>query len=519
MAEENKPEGSEEDAILEYERTLKKGKKGSWAFILLLLLLVGGGGGFYAYDKVLNAPKATVKFKETINTQKLGNTFTFDVTAESTSSFSKEYTVNAEISSADGGKIWNETKILNFLSNEKKDIHYETRIADPSLPGKYNALVFLTAKKSVMSSEIARVAEDKCEFEVARKIVKGNLSDLKAKAAGKIKAGEKIAISVSVVNNGELPHEFPVTISVKSADGKTEELPVKKVNLDLRKIGIIKAEYTVPEAAAPGAYEVTAGLGKELDIENKLVEKYDEKSVSFTVEPPIISGAVILDKIEGEKKFNESIKIKAKFSNSGEAKYEFAIKIEVIDPSGKTTEILNEKTEIAKADSIDKEAEFKVDPALSDGNFKVNASIWEKKGDDGVLVNKYGEDSASFKVVDQPPKVVMFVGVPPSTEGEEGFINVVVRDDKEIKTVRLLYKGAWMANQESVMMEKLSGTEKEATYKASTGIIKGVGILNYYIEVTDSKNQTTRSIESRSEIKKKSEQTNDEKEKDKNKKK
>jgi hypothetical protein len=221
----------------------------------------------------------------------------------------------------------------------------------------------------------------------------------------------------------------------------------------------------------------------------------NEGTGEFEIAGLSVEGKILLKNEPASINYSEKVKISAEFGNSGEADHEFSCRLKLTGPDGTETALFDGKLQLAPGGKEAKDAEFKPEAAMQEGEYKLSA-VMEK--DPGVQCD---EAKASFALTDKAPSVVMYVGVPATKTGEAGQITVAVRDDRQLKGVNLSYQGPGMAEMKTVEMKKTDGDEKQATYQASTDPFDKPGTLKYFVEVADSKNQVTRSTESSNEIK------------------
>jgi len=312
----------------------------------------------------------------------------------------------------------------------------------------------------------------------------------------KLKVGNKATIKIILKNSGEVKHEFFVSGSVKFSGNDSLPLQLKKTTINSGEIAEITYDYNIPESGKEGSYVFSAVAGTAVNDDATVGGTKSERACTFYVSGLSIEGIIAsLDIETGKKYFGDKVAIKAVFKNSGEAAHKFPCKITVLDPTGKTYIVLDEPVYLTNGTQEEKVIAFKINPSMIEGIYAVQASIAKATGE------SCGSATGIFTVTDKFPSFVYYVGVPPSTVGEIGQITALVRDDKELKEVKLRYQGPGMTESKLVEMTKLSGTEREAIYQITLKPFTETGILKYSVELKDSKGQCYFSQGSTEEIK------------------
>ena len=446
-------------------------------------------------ERVLKASIEAVKVRGKL---KSGEAVGFDLDLKNTGDIEKLFSLEASLVDASGKTIALPAKELQIKVDETKKAAYEYLIPMKDSHGKYkiNINAYAGAANDLAKK---KVAESQQEFTVAERITKASIVKITVASKNKIKVGEAITITADLKNTGETDHTFPVAMSVNI--GKTSvKLPAKTLALKVAEVGQLTFDYAIPLENAAGNYEAKGSVYNNMDTVGNLVEMYEEKAAIFAVAGANITGSASLVTPLGKFGFGDLISIKTKFSNTGELKHSFFIKLEVIGPAKKVSTIFNEKVDLDKLGVSEKTGEFKVDPSVQDGKYTVIASIWDKLGDDGNPSGKYGEDTQTFEVVDTEPVISNVIGVAPVI-GKATTIAATVKDDKEVKSVVLVYQGPGMSEVGKEIMIRTSGSKKEGSYSTQTRRFNFAGSLNYYIEATDSKGQKSKSPESKTQIK------------------
>ncbi|MFH1074152.1 MAG: hypothetical protein V1752_03595 [Candidatus Firestonebacteria bacterium] len=446
-------------------------------------------------ERVLKASIEAVRVRGKL---KSGEAVGFDIDLKNTGDIEKLFSLDASLTDASGKLINLPGKELQIRVDETKKSAYEYLIPVKDSHGKYkiNIIVYAGAANDLAKK---KVAESQQEFTVAERITKASIVKISVASKNKIKVGETISITADLKNTGEVDHTFPVAAAVN--DGKAAvKLNAKTISLKAGEAGQLTFEYTIPLENTAGNYEAKASVYNNMDTLGNLIEMYEEKLSVFPVAGANITGSASLVGTLGKFNFGESISIKTKFTNTGELKHSYFVKLEVLDPAKKVSTIFNEKVELNKSGVVEKFGEFKVDPSVLDGKYTVVASIWDRLGDDGNPAGKYGEDTQTFEVVDTEPVISNVIGVAPII-GKATTIAGTVKDDKEVKTVVLVYQGPGMSEVAKEIMIRASGNKKEGSYSTQTRRFNYAGSLNYYIEATDSKGQKSKSPESKTQIK------------------
>ena len=429
---------------------------------------------------------------------KSGEAVGFDIDLKNTGDLDKVFSIEASLTDASGKLIALPAKELQIKIDETKKSSYEYSIPMKDSHGKYkiSLLVYAGAANDLTKK---KVAESQQEFTVAERITKASVVKISVTAKNKIKAGETVTITADLKNTGEMDNTFPVSMSV-TAGKAAVKLNARTIALKVGEVGQLAFDYAIPLENIAGNYEAKGSIYNNMDAAGNLVEMYEEKVTLFAVAGANISGSASIVGTLGKFSYGEAISIKTKFTNTGELKHTYFIKLEVLDPAKRVSTIFNEKIELDKLLAAEKTGEFKIDPSVLDGKYTVIASIWDRLGDDGNPAGKYGEDTQTFDVVDTEPVISNVIGVAPVV-GKATTIASTVKDDKEVKTVMLVYQGPGMAELAKEIMIRSSGNKKEGSYSTQTRRFNYAGSLKYYIEATDSKGQKSKSQEYNTQIK------------------
>ncbi|OGF46523.1 MAG: hypothetical protein A2452_01095 [Candidatus Firestonebacteria bacterium RIFOXYC2_FULL_39_67] len=443
--------------------------------------------------------KASVEAVKVRGKLKSGEAVGFDIDLKNTGDIEKLFSIEASLTDASGKVVSLPGKELQIKVDETKKAAYEYLIPMKDSDGKYKINIIVYAGSANDLTKM-KMAESQQEFTVAERITKASIVKVSVSSKNKIKVGETITITADLKNTGETDHTFPVAVVAVNAGKATVKLNAKIIPLKVGEAGQLTFDYAIPLESTAGNYEVKVSTYNNMDNLGNLIEMYEEKVSVFAVAGANISGSASLVGTLGKFGFGDSVSIKTKFSNSGELRHSYFIKLEVIDPAKKVSTIFNEKIELDKLGVSEKKGEFKVDPSVLDGKYTAVVSIWDRLGDDGNPTGKYGEDTQTFEVVDTEPVITNVIGVAPVI-GKATTIVATVKDDKEVKTVMLVYQGPGMSEVGKEIMIRTSGNKKEGSYNTQTRRFNYAGSLNYYIEATDSKGQKSKSPESKTQIK------------------
>ena len=448
-------------------------------------------------ERVIKAAVDAIKVRGKL---KSGETVSFDVDLKNTGDIAKLFSIEASLTDPSGKLIALPAKELQIGVDEIKKYAYEYAIPQKESHGQYKINI---AAYAGASNDLAKkkMTESQQEFTVAERVTKAGIVKISVASASKskIKVGESVNVTVDVKNTGEVEHSFPVALVINGGKNPAK-INAKMLSLGIGEVKQAVFDYLIPLEGSGGNYDAKAGVYNNMDTLGNNIELYEEKSVAFSVGGPNITGSASLIGTLGKFGYGDSVNIKAKFSNTGEVKHAFFVKIEVLDPVKKISTIINEKVDLEKGGVAEKSGEYKIDPSMSDGKYTVLTSIWDRLGDDGNPVGKLGEDSQSFNVADTEPVITNIIGVAPVV-GRNTTIVTTVKDDKEIKTVMLVYMGPGMSEVAKEIMTRTSGNKKDGSYSAQTRRFIFAGSLTYYIEATDSKGQKSKSPESNTQIK------------------
>ncbi len=430
-----------------------------------------------------------------IVTCKPGSKLLFGGTAANTGETEQYLSIDCIITPPEGVEINLGVTPMTLAVQEKKDFSFTFEV--PAAPaGKYKARVSLFAGNPNLPSGQKLIQLDR-EFMAAKSSEKAAFGGIKPR--GSFKCGGKAGFDVSFSNAGDAAKTFSVEAVVLDPSGKVKKLPGKEVALGSKVSKKLSYDISFASSGPSGKYtlSLTAYSGKAGAAGRAVL---DRSITGFTVENSVSAGAAEISQ-PANVKLGANTGITAKFINSGGSDREFFAVIEASGPSGGIYPLLGEKVALKKGESKSFTKEFIADASMPDAKYKVTASIWDKAGEDGRPVNKFGEQAAEFSVIDNPPTLSNFVYVAPALE-KPGIITIKAKDDKGLKEVRLVYKGPGMTEYAKESMIKTGGTDKNGwDYSIQTGTFTSTGSFMFYVEAIDLKGQQTKTSEEKTEIK------------------
>ncbi|MEI6846074.1 MAG: hypothetical protein WCK36_03395 [Candidatus Firestonebacteria bacterium] len=277
---------------------------------------------------------------------KSGETIGFDLDVKNSGDLEKLFSLETALVDASGKVIGLPDRELQLKVGETKKTDYDYSIPLKDSHGKYrlNIVAYAGSANDPVRKKITEVQQ---EFTVAERITKGSVVKLTASAQNRLKAGETIIFTADLKNTGEIDHVFPVALLVNN--GKTAvKLNTKTLTLKTSESGQLTFEHPLPFEAPAGNYEVKASIYNTLDGSGNPLELYEEKTTVFAVGGATISGSAILTGTLGKFNYGDSLTLKAKFTNTGELRHTYFVKLEVFDPAKKLSTIFNDKVELEK---------------------------------------------------------------------------------------------------------------------------------------------------------------------------
>jgi hypothetical protein len=464
-------------------------KMGILIFVVCVIL-----SGMYGYDSIVYKPSFQLGLKNEPAEQKKGSRFKTTLVLKNTGMTAKEIDLAFQMLDQKDVAIDSQAKTITADPKQVVETDFEFTVPDDAKTGSFSVLATAKAKLSLLSKEKETVQTLKREFSVVDRIRRASVLSVKASGGG-LKVGNTIKINVTLKNTGEADHEFVVSVSVKKPGGAADELAPKSVKLGVGDTGNAVFDYAIPREGEAGKYTVSAVAGTQLNDSGSVGGLKNENTGEFEIAGLSIEGKAVPKAEPSTLNYSEKTKISAEFNNTGETDHEFNCRLKLAAPDGSETVLFEGKIQLAAGGKEAKESEFKPEAAMQDGEYKVTAAMERNNG------TQCDEEKASFTLTDKAPSVVTYVGVPATKTGEAGRITVAVRDDRQLKGVTLSYQGPGMTEMKTVDMKKIDGDDRQATYQAVTDPFDKPGTLKYYVEVTDSKGQISRSTESSNEIK------------------
>lgn len=217
---------------------------------------------------------------------------------------------------------------------------------------------------------------------------------------------------------------------------------------------------------------------KKVPEEKKVVEQVLKREAKISIIGEI-----------GEYRMDEVVEVQCEVKNTGEARHSFPVSMQVSGP-GIEESLLLKKALLEKGESQKIALNYKIPETAKEGKFSVTVSIWDRV-EGNKPIQQYAQDKKEFRLVDGPPQI-SFLNLGLSSQiGERLNIRIRAKDDRGVRRVRIFYQFPGMNEKKKVLMDRVSGNEREGVWVFTTDPSQETGKFVFFIEAMDTKSQIT----------------------------
>ncbi len=468
-----------------------------------------GGAGLAAAQEA-QMPSADIFVHGNLGQQKIGNTIVIQCDVFNTGPVAHFFPVSVKLMNAA------DNIVLPFQSIYLKPGQFGTLTFNYALKPDSTSLGLYAVEGSVWQVQGPKkrlsLKTDTQIFEVVlgevmKSVVLENLT-----LKGKVVGGSTVSLKCLVRNTGKVSYTFPVSVNLSGSDGPFIA-PVKTVTLGPKKNQGLSFDVKIPaEGIEPNAVLRVVAWDRK-DEKGKLLMPYADAVISLETASQTSVEASFDGEI-GDQPRGKTFTIACKIKNNGGTRFEFPVKLDILDSSDELVATPKPKKVLLKPGET-KRIGFST--AIKEvGAYQAVVSVWKERRGPDSFVDKLTEEEQNFSIANEatggaeqqgmdlgvgetpsvaPPAVKLMDIMLATSQDQKTPVKAQVSDKLGAVSCRLYYRLSTETNPDFVEMNLFSGDAKSGVWVGEVDLSRLSGKIIFYAEAANTESVLGRSKE------------------------